>query len=218
MSNASVPVPAPEISTFDISTRVDEVFAEQGFARTNEDGDIVRVKEKVVKRIADVLVNDALAATADERVEKAMAKAVLYLHVFPHAPRPDDEDEIEREVADNIATYVWSMTTPSYDGRVQRELGNRSGSTDLMLCRRKIAGTPTVYVTRADDLIVDDFVLPASEKVVKVADKTRRDMGLAMQRRPTLEGRIKGELVSMAAKTSIALGVTTSAGALGSGE
>lgn len=217
MSTVAHP-PAPSFSTFDIAGRVDEVFAEHGFAATNDDGDIVRVKEKVVGRIADVLVNDGLAATPDERVEKAVTKAALYERAFPQGPKLDDPDEIEREVAEYIATYVWSMTTPSYDGRVQRELGNRSGSTDLMLCRRKIGGLPSVYVTRADDLIVDDFVLPASERVVKVADKTRRDMSLAMQRRPSLEARIKGELASMATKASIALGVTSSAGALGPGE
>lgn len=216
--SAQAPVSAPEFSTFDINNRVDEVFAEHGFAKTNDDGEIVRVKEKVVKRIADVLVADGLAATPDERVEKAMDRSVLYGYLFPQGPDLKDDDELEREVAGYVATYVWSMTTPSYDGRVQRELGNRSGSTDIMLCRRKIAGAPSVYVTRADDLIVDDFVLPASERVVKVADKTRRDMTMAIQRRPSLEGRIKGELASMAAKTSIALGVATSVGALNSGE
>lgn len=218
MSTAPAPVSEPAFSTFDINARVDEVFAEHGFAKTNDDGEIVRVKEKVVKRIADVLIADGLAATPDERVEKAMGKEALYDYTFPQGPDLKDEDELEREVAEYIATYLWSMTTPSHDGRVQRELGNRSGSTDIMLCRRKIAGAASVYLTRDDDLIVDDFVLPASEKVVKVADKTRRDMAMAMQRRPTLEKRIRGELASMAAKTSIALGVTTSAGALKSGE
>lgn len=218
MSTAPTPVTPPAFSTFELKNRVDEVFAEHGFAATDEDGEIVRVKEKVIKAIADVLVSEALAATADERVEKAMGKRDLYSRVFPEGPQSDDEDELDRAVAETIATYVWSTTTPSYDGRVQRELGNRPGSTDLMLCRRKIAGVPSAYVTRVDDLIFDDFVMPASEKVVKVADKTRRDMALAIERRPTLEGRIKAELQSMAVKTSIALGVPPSAGALESGE
>jgi hypothetical protein len=201
----------PLASTYDINTRVDEVFAENGFARTNADGDIVRDKEKVVGRIVDVIMTEALAANADERVEKAMTKPALYEAVCPHGPKVDDPDEAEREVAEYIATYIWSMTTPSYDGRVQKELGDRTGTTDVLLCRRRIAGRPTVYATRADELIVEDFVIPTSEKIVKIADKTRKDMSLVTQRRPSLEARVHGELETMARKTSAALGVAAPA-------
>lgn len=209
---------AASYSTFDIANRVDEVFAENGFAATDEEGNVLRLKEKVIARIADVLTRRGVAATNDERVEKAMTKIDLYEETFPHGPKHDDVDEIEAEVAEYIATYVWSTTTPSYDGRVQRELGNRPDTADVMLCRRKIGGMPSIYITRTDELIVDDFLMPASERIVKVADKTRRDMSLVIQRRPSLEARVKAELEGMAVKASIALGVTKSAGALKSGK
>jgi hypothetical protein len=210
--------PAASFSTFDIANRVDEVFAENGFAATDEEGNIVRLKEKVIKRIADVLIRRGVAATNDERVEKAMTKIDLYEETFPEGPKHDDSDEIESAVSEYIATYVWSTTTPSHDGRVQRELGNRPDTADVMLCRRKIGRMPSVYITRTDDLIVDDFIVPASERIVKVADKTRRDMSLVIQRRPTLEARVRTELEGMAVKASVALGVTKSAGALKSGK
>ena len=209
---------AASFSTYDLANRVNEVFAENGFAATDEDGNIVRLKEKVIERIADVLIKRGVASTNDERVEMAMSKVDLYEETFLQGPKHDDPNEIEAMVADNIATYVWSTTTPSYDGRVQREFGNRPNTADVMLCRRKIGGTPSVYITRSDDLIVDDFIVPASERIVKVADKTRRDMSLVIQRRPSLEGRVKAELEGMAVKASIALGVTKSAGALKSGK
>jgi hypothetical protein len=209
---------AASFSTFDIANRVNEVFAENGFAATDDDGNILRLKEKVIERIADVLIRRGVAATNDERIAKAVTKVDLYEETFPEGPRNDDPDEIESAVAENIATYVWSTTTPSYDGRVQRELGNRPDTTDVMLCRRKIGGMPSVYITRTDDLIVDDFIVPASERIVKVADKTRRDMGLVIQRRPSLEARVKAELEGMAVKASVALGVTKSAKALKSGK
>jgi hypothetical protein len=216
MSAAATPAPAPVPSTYDINTRVDEVFAEHGFATTNSDGDIVRNKQKMIATIVDVLISSALAGDADERVAKAMSKWDLYESVFRNGPKLNDRDEVEREAADYVATYVWSTTTPSYDGRVQRELGNRSGHSDLVLCRRKIGGVPSIYITRTDELIVDDFVMPASERIVKVADKTRKDMALVMHRRPSLEARVKGELESMATRTSIALGANA-ARALGPG-
>jgi hypothetical protein len=209
---------AAPFSTFDIANRVDEVFAENGFAATDDDGNIVRLKEKVIERIADVLANRGVAKSADDRVEKAMTKVDLYEETFPQGPKHADPDEIESAVAEYIATYVWSTTTPSYDGRVQREFGNRPDTTDVMLCRRKIGGLPSVYITRTDDLIVDDFIVPASERIVKVADKTRRDMSLVIQRRPSLEARVRAELEGMAVKASVALGVTKSAGALKSGK
>jgi hypothetical protein len=212
-----MPAHGPVVPSFDIHTRVDDVFAEHGFAGTNSDGDIVRNKQKVIGTIVDVLVTNALAGDADERVSKAMNKWDLYDSVFPRGPKLNARDEVEREIAEYIATYVWSTTTPSYDGRVQRELGNRQGFTDLVLCRRKIGGIPSVYVTRTDELIIDDFVTLASEKVVKVADKTRKDMALAVQRRPTLETRVRDELQSTAEKASVALGVTTKP-ALGPGK
>jgi hypothetical protein len=218
MSISTEPAAGSEFSSFDLNNRVDEIFAEHGFADTNDEGDVVRVKTAVVKAIADVLITKGLAANPGERVEKAMTKEVLYADVFPHGPDLEVEDPLENAAANTVATFVWSMMTPSYNGPVQVELGNRSGSTDLMLCRRKIGRVASAYVTREDDLIFDDFVVPASEKVVKVADKTRRDMALAVQRRPTLEGRIRRELESMAAKTSIALGVSTSIGVLNPGE
>jgi hypothetical protein len=209
---------ATSFSTYELANRVDEVFAENGFAATDEDGEIVRLKEKVIARIADVLFARGIASTNDERIEMALSKIDLYGETFSQGPRHDDPDEIEAAVADYIATYVWSTTTPSYDGRVQRELGNRPETADVMLCRRKIGGIPSVYITRADDLIVDDFIVPASERIVKVADKTRRDMNLVVQRRPSLESRVKAELEGMAVKTSVALGVTKAAGALKSGK
>lgn len=209
---------AASFSTFDLGNRVDEVFAENGFAATDEDGNILRLKEKVIERIADVLTKRGVAATNDERVEKAVTKIDLYEETFPQGPKHDDPDEIDAAVAEYIATYVWSTTTPSYDGRVQREFGSRPGTTDVMLCRRKIGGLPSVYITRTDDLIVDDFIVPASERIVKVADKTRRDMNLVIQRRPSLEARVKAELEGMAAKASVALGVAKPAGALKSGK
>ena len=86
-----------------------------------------------------------------------------------------------------------------------------------MLCRRKIGGVPSIYVTRTDELIVDDFLMPASERIVKVADKTRRDMNLQIKRRPSLEARVRRELTTMATKTSIALGVMDGVTALESG-
>jgi len=205
-------------STFDLATRVDEVFAENGFAATDEDGDIVRLKEKVIERIADVLTSRGVAASNDERVEKAMTKVDLYEETFPQGPSLEDPDEVEAAVAEYIATYVWSTTTPSYDGRVQRALGSRPDTADVMLCRRKIGRIPSIYITRTDDLIVDDFIVPSSERIVKVADKTRRDMNLVVQRRPSLESRVKAELEGMAVKASVALGVTKSAGALKSGK
>ena len=100
---------------------------------------------------------------------------------------------------------------------MQRRLGEIEGATDVMLCRRKIGGEMCVYLTRTDELIVDDFVMPGQEKVVKVADKTRRDMVMAKTRRPSLAARIDGELTNTAARTSLALGVT-SAPALVSGD
>lgn len=218
MSTAAEPASQPAQSTFDIHTRVDEVFAEHGYATVNPDGDIVRDKLKVVGTIVDTLIGSALATNNDERVALAKSKEDLYEHVFPNGPDLNSSDEVEREVAGYIAVYVWSTTSPSYDGRVQRELANRSGSSDLVLCRRKIAGEPKAYVTRTDNLIVDDFVVPASEKIVKVADKTRKDMALAMQRRPSLEARVRGELESMARRTSVALGVQSAPAALSSGE
>lgn len=196
--------------------RVNELYAEHGFARTDSEGNIVRERAKLVASIADFLVSEALAADADERVQKAVSKPVLYERIFSLGPKMDDPDEAERDVAEYIATHVWSMTTPSSDGRIQLALGDRSGTKDLMLCRRKIGGVPSIYVTRTDELIVDDYVIPASEKVIKVADKTRRDMALAVKRRPSLEARINGELADLALKTSVALGVT-SMPALGSG-
>jgi hypothetical protein len=218
MSTAATQASTPSYSTYDIKTRVDEVFAENGFAKTNDDGDIVRVKEKVVARVVDVFVSEALAATPDERVDKALTKEALYNRVFEQGPRMDDPDEFERAVADYIATYTWSMTTPSYDGKVQGELGNRSGSTDLMLCSRKIGGMPVRYVSRTDDLIYDDYVLPASEKLVNVAVKTKKDMSLASKRRPSLEKRVNSELADMASKAAVALGVHSGAPALESGK
>jgi hypothetical protein len=203
----SIPVTTAP-STYQINARVDELFAEHGFAETDEDGNIVRAKMKVVDRIADVLVTEALAANADERLVKAMSKTVLYETVFSDGPTLEDPDDVERTVAEYAATYVWSMTTASCEGRVQQKLGDSAGNTDLMLCRRKIADKPSIYVTRNDQMIVDDFVLPASVKIVKAADKTRRDMELVVRRRPSLRARVDRELASMAIKTSLALGVT----------
>jgi hypothetical protein len=86
------------------------------------------------------------------------------------------------------------------------------------LCRRKVGGHPSVYVTRTDEFIVEDYVLPASEKLVKLAGKTQKDMNLAGLRRKTLQPRVQQELESLATKTSIALCVATSAPALASGK
>lgn len=218
MSTAAAPAPVPAPSTYDINARVDELFAEHGFAKTDTDGDIVRDKLKVVDRLVDILLTEALVENADERVEKAMGKPSLYDTVFQNGPSFDDPDEVERAVAEYVATYVWSMTSPSSDGRVQRELATRAGTTDVMLCRRKVGRVPSVYVTRTDELIVEDFVTPSSEKIVNAADKTKRDMNMVAFRRPSLEARVKRELESMAIKTSIALGVATSAPALESGQ
>ena len=163
----------------------------------------------MVDEATNVVLAEALAADNDEVVRKALTRETLYERVFPRGPKLDDADDEEREVADLIATYVWSMTTASVQGRIQRRIAEIEGNTDVMLCRRKINGVMTVYATRNDDLVWDDFVLPGSEKLVAAANKTRKDMDLAGKRRKALESRIQGELASVAARTSHALGVST---------
>ena len=201
----------------DVAPRADEAFAEDGFAKVNDDGDIIRDKDKVIAKTTAVLVSEATANNNDECVARALDKESLYPLVFEHGPALDDPDDLEREAADYLAIYVWSLTSPSHQGRVQRALGDTEGWTDLVLCRRKINGAACVYVTRNDDMVADDYVLPGKEKMVKAADKTRRDMHLAAQRRgPALETRIKAELEDLAVKTAAALGVGTQR-ALGSG-
>jgi len=219
MATNTAPQPSQRVdaSTLDVEPRIEELLAEHGFASVNDDGDIVRDNKKVVRRVTDILIQEALASNNDERLEKALSKEALYTRVFGHGPALDDPDELEREAADRLAIYLWSLTSPAHQGRVQRRLAEVQGADDLVLCRRKIDGAPSAYVTRNHDLIVDDFVMPASEKIVRAADKTRKDMSLVTKRQKGLESRVQRELESMAVKTSTALGVTPSAPALGSG-
>jgi hypothetical protein len=206
MSTASAT--QPTASGVEVDARVDELFAEHGFARTNVDGDIVRDKKKVIKRITEMLISDAVAADNDERLARALSKSEIYERTFRNGPKLNDPDDLEREAAEYVAVYVWSLTTASSEGRVQRHLGEIEGATDLLLCRRRIGDEPRVYLTRSHNLIKDDYIVPGNEKLVKVAQKTHRDMALVIERQPLLEGEVMAELESTATKTAVALGVT----------
>ena len=190
--------------------RLDEVFAAEGYAKADDDGNIVRDRDKVIARITAILTADAVAEDTDERLDKALSRDDLYPRVFPNGPPLDDPDELEREVAHVAAVYIWTLTQPNHVGRVQLRLADTAGATDLVLCRRKIGSTPSVYLTRNHDLIIDDYVTPASEKVVKTGEKYKKDMNLVVSRQPKLEARVTHELAATAAKTSAALGVTPS--------
>src|SRR5262249_10464593 len=50
---------------YDVGPRVDEAFAEDGFAKVDNDGDIARVKDKVVAKPTAVIVSEATANNND---------------------------------------------------------------------------------------------------------------------------------------------------------
>src|SRR5438067_2280902 len=97
--------------------RLDEVFAADGYAKTNADGDIERDKDEVVDRITAILIGEAIAESQDDRLARALSRDLLYPKVFPHGPALDDPDDLEREVAHVAAVYAWTLTQPSHQGR-----------------------------------------------------------------------------------------------------
>ncbi|HTZ63173.1 MAG TPA: hypothetical protein VMB51_03640 [Solirubrobacteraceae bacterium] len=214
MSSTTV---APDAQLHDVNardTRADEVCAAEGYTKEGKDGRTIRLNDKMAERAAGVLIAEAVAEGTDERLERALTREKLYEKVFPHGPRCDDEDEIEREVADLLAGLVWTFVQPSHTGRVQVALGSIAGATDVLLCRRKIGNVSCVYLTRDHEMIMEDYMNPGDEKMVRAGEKHRKDAELAISRQRGLETRIRQELEATAAKTAAALGVTP---ALGSG-
>jgi hypothetical protein len=214
MSTSTV---APAAQLHDVSardTRADEVCAAEGYTKEGKDGKVIRLNDTMAERAVGALIDEAIAEDTDERLEKAVTREDLYAKVFPHGPRSDDPDEVEREVADLLAGLVWTFVQPSHTGRVQIKLGSIAGATDVLLCRRKIGNVSCVYLTRDHDMIMEDYMTPGDEKVVRAGEKHRKDAELAISRQRGLETRIRQELEATAAKTAAALGVTP---ALGSG-
>lgn len=212
MSTVTDAMQLPDVEARD--RRADEVCAEDGYTKEGKDGKIVRLKDKMAERAAGILIDEAVAGNADERLERALPAEDLYPKVFPHGPALDDEEQVEQEVAELLSGLVSTLLQPSHQGRIQIKLGSLAGAKDLLLCRRKIGNLQCYYLTGDHDMIIEDFVTPGDEKVVKTADKHKKDTDLAISRQKALEPRIRRELEATAARTAAALGVTP---ALGSG-
>lgn len=185
----------PSVFNEEISARVDDAWANEGYVTEDGDRDPKAMHDAVFR-----VVRKRVATSKEDKAEKAITKGELYAAVFPNAPAGDggyDQlDEFEKAVYDRIERDVWSLTQPKHGGAIQKRLGEEG--VKLVLCRvtirRPLDKAQAVYLTESPTLIMEDSVDQEIKSLERKAENLRKQLDMVLKRQPELAPRILGRL------------------------